>query len=307
MSAEPTEFERQYRALLDGTGVSELRDWSSISVSGADRLKFLQNFCTNDVKQLAPGDACEAFFLNVKGKIIGHGLVTGRENELVIVGAPGQSSQLVAHLDRYVIREDVQLQNITGERRYFVSCTSADVASVLFPWQLINNALSRVFEVTATDIPALTGHLRERGLQFVESPALEAARIEAGVPLFGIDFTSENLPQEVGRDRQAINFQKGCYLGQETVARIDALGHVNQRIVGVCFFDNELPRAGTELKRNGATVGHVTSSIISPQLGAPLALAMVRREAVTPRTRLESAAGPCEVIELPLPTSDIRA
>src|SRR6187431_985614 len=111
MSIEPTDFEVQYRALVSGNAIAELVGWSAVSVAGADRQKFLQNFCTNDVRRLAPGEACEAFFLNVKGKIIGHGLVTCREDELVIVGPPGQSPQLAAHLDRYVIREDVQLRD----------------------------------------------------------------------------------------------------------------------------------------------------------------------------------------------------
>ena len=75
----------------------------------------------------------------------------------------------------------------------------------------------------------------------------DAARIEAGMPLFGVDFDDSNLPQEVGRDAEAISFTKGCYLGQETVARIDALGHVNQRIVGVRFSGTEVPAVGTEL------------------------------------------------------------
>jgi folate-binding protein YgfZ len=128
--------------------------------------------------------------------------------------------------------------------------------------------------------------------------AFDVARIEAGMPLFKVDFDDSNLPQEVGRDKEAISFTKGCYLGQETVARIDGLGHVNQRIVGVQFTGHEVPAVGTELILAGAAVGRVTSSAFSPALGAPLALAMVRREANAVGTRLESAVGACEVIAL---------
>jgi hypothetical protein len=130
--------------------------------------------------------------------------------------------------------------------------------------------------------------------------ALETLRIESGTPLLGVDFDERNLPQEVGRDAQAISFTKGCYLGQETVARIDALGHVNQRIAGVRFGGDAPPFAGTELTRGGAAVGRVTSAAWSPRLAAPLALAMVRREHGAPGTALESALGPCEVVALPL-------
>jgi folate-binding protein YgfZ len=130
--------------------------------------------------------------------------------------------------------------------------------------------------------------------------AFETARIESGMPRYGVDFNEENLPQEVGRDREAISFTKGCYLGQETVARIDALGHVNQRLAGVRFFGSGVPSGGTELAREGRIVGSVTSAAFSPKLDAPLALAMVRREANSPGTRLSSAAGECEVVALPV-------
>jgi folate-binding protein YgfZ len=119
------------------------------------------------------------------------------------------------------------------------------------------------------------------------------------VPLFGVDFDEQNFPQEVGRDREAISFTKGCYLGQETVARIDALGHVNQRLVGVRFDGSDIPGAGTELAQEGANVGKVTSAAYSPKLKAPLALAIVRREANNIGTRLDSPIGPCEVVALP--------
>jgi folate-binding protein YgfZ len=120
------------------------------------------------------------------------------------------------------------------------------------------------------------------------------------MPSYGVDFNEENLPQEVGRDSEAISFTKGCYLGQETVARIDALGHVNQRLASVRFFGTDVPAVGTELTRGGRIVGSVTSAAISPKLGAPIALAMVRREGNSPGARLSSAAGECEVVALPV-------
>src|SRR4051812_12477823 len=119
-ASEKPSFDREYQALKTGSAVVELSGWSSISITGADRQAFLHNFCTNDVKRLAPGASCEAFFTNVKGKIVGHGLVNCRENEVVFVGAPGQGQRLVDHLDRYVIREDVQLCDTTVERSYLL-------------------------------------------------------------------------------------------------------------------------------------------------------------------------------------------
>ena len=106
--------------------------------------------------------------------------------------------------------------------------------------------------------------------------AFEKARIEADTPLYGRDIGEDNLPQEVGRNAQAISFSKGCYLGQETVARIASLGHVNQLLAGVRFDGHTVPPAGTELTADGKAVGRVTSAALSPKLGCPLALAYLR-------------------------------
>jgi folate-binding protein YgfZ len=125
------------------------------------------------------------------------------------------------------------------------------------------------------------------------------ARIEAGVPLFGRDITADNLPQEIGRDQVAISFTKGCYLGQETVARIDALGHVNRQLVGVRFEGNEVPAVGTKLTAEGKEVGQVTSAAWSPKLAAPLAIALVRRGHAKAGTRLTSASGDAVIVVLP--------
>ncbi len=289
----------QCNALRSGGGFYALSGWSSVTVTGRDRCSFLQSFCTNDVKPLKPGDGCEAFFLNVKGKIVGHGLVTCRDEELVFVGAPGQAQPLFEHLDRYIIREDVQLRDSTNERDYLLSAASVDLTAVSFSWNLIGNDAARVFEVVPIEMPILSRQSSERGIQLVGSFGFDAARIEAGVPLFGVDFDEHNLPQEVGRDREAISFTKGCYLGQETVARIDALGHVNQRIVDVRFSSNNELHPGMVLTRDGASVGRVKSSAFSPQLNTPLALAMVRREASAQGTKLTSPVGECEIVELP--------
>jgi folate-binding protein YgfZ len=124
--------------------------------------------------------------------------------------------------------------------------------------------------------------------------------VEAGFPLFGHDIGEDNLPQEVGRDAQAISFKKGCYLGQETVARIDALGHVNRLLCGVKFTADTVPAGGTTLVAAGKEVGHVTSAVWSPRLKSALALAFVRRLHATAGTRLESEAGAAEVVTLPV-------
>jgi folate-binding protein YgfZ len=289
--------EQQYNSLRSGRALVELADWSSVTLTGKGCQSFLHNFCTNDVKRLAPGESCEAFFTNVRGKIIGHGLVTCGDKEIVIVGAPGQASRLVEHLNRYLIREDVQMRDTTTDRHYVL--VTGGGLSFHFAWDLVGNNTAGILWLPAGQLSSLDSLLEDREITLVGGPAFSTARIEAGAPLFGVDFDEANFPQEVGRDRQAISFTKGCYLGQETVARIDALGHVNQRLVGVRFFGNKVPTAGNELSLNEKNVGRITSATFSPRLQAPLALAMVRREANSIGARLKSPVGECEVVGLP--------
>jgi folate-binding protein YgfZ len=319
-------FDEQYEALRRGSGVVELTNWSSVTVTGADRQKFLHNFCTNDVNSLKPGHHCEAFFTNAKGRIIGHGLIDCRDDELVFIGPPNQAPLLIEHLDRYIIRDDVLLRDTTSELAYFYGATMpAIVAGRRIPCSepaapargsaskpLLGRRGDRapilecgtILEVGERDSAQIRQVIHEHGYMACHMAAFEALRIEAGTPLFGVDFDEDNLPQEVNRDRQAISFTKGCYLGQETVARIDALGHVNQKLIGVRFFGTDVPAAGAELKNRGAVVGRVTSAAYSPRLGSPLALAMVRRESNAAGTALESMQGNCEVISLPLEPAD---
>jgi tRNA-modifying protein YgfZ len=297
-SSESPSFDREYQALRMGRAVVELTGWSSISVTGADRQAFLNNFCTNDVKRLVPGAGCEAFFTNVKGRIVAHGWIDCRESEVAFIGAPSQAPRLVEHLDRYVIREDVSLRDTTGERSYLLVAGDRQLDQPLrsISWNIIDRSDSALLELCATEASDMIGRLRDDGFVVASPLTFTATRIEADMPLYGIDFNEQNFPQEVGRDRQAISFTKGCYLGQETVARIDALGHVNQKIVRLRYFGNDVLQPGVELTLNGKYGGHVTSAAFSPKFGAQLALAMVRREANAPGTRLESPAGECEVV-----------
>src|SRR5690606_6094431 len=132
------------------------------------------------------------------------------------------------------------------------------------------------------------------------SYAVEVARIEAGMPLYGMDITDDNLPQEVDRNDWAISFNKGCYLGQETVARIDALGHVNRTLVGLRFASESVPEPGGELLAGDKVVGHVTSAAWSPAQRRAVALGYVRQGHNRPSARLVSAVGEAEVIALPM-------
>lgn len=294
----------EYEALREGRGFVELTGWTSIALTGTDRQKFLNNFCTNDVKRLAPGQSCEIFITNVKGKVLGHGLADCRDDELVFITVPNQAEVLIEHLDRYIIREDVQLRDTTAERSYILVGPNLPAGAAptarWIGWMLLGPDAGGIVEISTADASAVQKSFTDQGFVSCGTGAFDALRIEAGTPLFGVDFNCENLPQEVARNEQAISFTKGCYLGQETVARIDALGHVNQELTGAKFSGSIPPAAGAELSHDGAAVGRVTSATMSPRLGAPLAIATIRRQWLAPGTTLDSPVGSCEVVRLPL-------
>jgi tRNA-modifying protein YgfZ len=318
-------FTAQYAALTRGAGFAALADRTLIAIRGADRVALLNGFCTNHIKALQPGGGCEAFITNPQGKTLGHVLVYSEPEQLVIDTAPGQAATLITHLDRYVISEDVQFADRSAEECIILVAgktaaeTLARLASVELPAEPLSHRATIIagrrvsirrteyagpssffVQTEASARPAIEQALAAAGAVPCESAAVEAARLEAGFPLFGRDITDENLPQEIGRDARAISFTKGCYLGQETIARIDALGHVNRLLVGAQFVGDSMPAAGTQLLVGDKEVGHVTSAAWSPALGAPLALALIRRASAKPGTQLASAAGPAQVIALPV-------
>jgi len=142
--------------------------------------------------------------------------------------------------------------------------------------------------------------LRQLGAIACGVRALEVIRIEEGFPVIGLDITEKNLPQEVGRNAKAISFTKGCYLGQEIVARIDSRGAVSKLLCGLRFQSAEVPPSGGELTHEGQPAGQVTSAAYSPGFQASVALGYIRRPWHEPGVVLDSAWGPATVVELPM-------
>ncbi|HWB07904.1 MAG TPA: glycine cleavage T C-terminal barrel domain-containing protein [Pirellulales bacterium] len=315
-------IENDEQALAEGAGLLDFSDRTRIEVLGDDRASFLHNLSTNDVKKLQPGQGCEAFFLDARGHVKGHVFFICRPGSIVIETTGGQGGPLIAHLDRYLIREKVELADRTDSwgELFLAGANSQDVLGQLtqatMPDAPLANVeieiagqavtLIRVAMTTAKGYillctrlaqPAIAEALISAGARLCDRMAFEAARVESRFPLYGLDITDKTLPQEVARDELAISFRKGCYLGQETVARIDALGHVNKKLVVLRFAAAEVPPPGTDLKAGEQVVGQVTSAAFSPRLGGPLALAYVRREHDAAGSKVTSDFGEAVVLE----------
>ncbi|MEX2176351.1 MAG: glycine cleavage T C-terminal barrel domain-containing protein [Pirellulaceae bacterium] len=321
------EILEQYTALTVACGLADLSGAGLVEVTGADRVQLLHGFTTNDVKKLPALRGCEAFVTSPQGKTVGHLLIVQRGDSLLLVSTPGQAAGLIAHFDKYVISEDVKLTDRTEQLNLFLLAgPSAGLAlrsvigseppadSLAFANATMGDATLLIGRIDSLGVPAfliladrvdaprLQAAMGQAGAIPCGSAVLELVRLEAGLPLFGQDFGDDNLPQEIGRDAQAISFTKGCYLGQETIARIDALGHVNRLLTGVKFTAAELPPLGTKLLVEGKEVGQLTSIAWSPKLAAPLGLALVRRAQSTPGKCLTSSDAAGEVVRLPLST-----
>ena len=278
----------EYSAATIGVVLFDVSDRVQIELTGKDARAFLHNFCTNDIKRLAAGDGCEAFVTNAKGRILAHVFVFATEQSVWVETSPCDEQSLIAHFDRYLFHADVQLHARTGEygelllsgpacRHVLASvCPAAESLAVL--QHATSELAGQAIVVRRTDMVGQPGYLlsvRRAGLVDVwreliregaaagGAEVFHACRIIAGFPLHGLDLTEGNLAQEAARTRQAISFTKGCYLGQEPIARIDALGHVNRELCRVRIASETVPAPGaavTNAGRAAAGRNHVVGS-----------------------------------------------
>lgn len=290
-----------------------------VEVSGPSRIRFLQGLFSNDVQALEVGQGTEGFFPTVQGKILAHCLVLKEEDRVLILGLGDQTEGLLPHLQKYAMIEDVEIQNrqpevggilVWGSKlpEFLAGLAAPELSHPLshgnatyqgVPVSLFRTPLFGFVSVELRGpsdlLPSLAHQLQgmegtEEGLEVVER-----FRIENRFPRHGKDLTAEHLAQEANRDDAAISFRKGCYLGQETVARIDALGHVNKKLVPLRI---EGVLQGLSLpypiEKDGKQVGQVTSLASTDNQG--VGLGMLRREVNQPGTRLEVPWGTIEVL-----------
>lgn len=282
---------------------------TQIEVTGRDRVKFLHSFCTNDIKKLQPGQGCEAFVTNVNGKVLGHIFVFAERDSLWLdsVGSSASAS-LLPHFDKYVITEDIRFTDRSAEFAEFLLAGSSSpellerlglsAASLPRYGHLTHGSdalpLRSLRRVDWLDSPTwllsipvgqrdqVQAALTQAGVREADNGEVHALRVAAGFPIYGIDITEDNLAQEVGRTDLAVSFTKGCYLGQEPIARIDAMGHVNRQLCRLELLSGPLPDAGTPIldkpPPDGRPIGTITSASWKWQGDddKPLALAYLR-------------------------------
>jgi folate-binding protein YgfZ len=328
-AAEAGALAAEHGIVSERCGLLDRSERGKLALSGAGAVEFLNGQVTNELADLAPGEGRYAAFLTHKGKMLGdlRILATGE-------GADGAPAELQLDTERVALQElfdmirrfkvgyDVELHKRTLERgllsligpesdRVAGTDEAGDASTTLASEEHANTtveidgvaALAIRTDIgvdllcDAADTERLRDALLARGAQAVSEQAAECVRIERGRPRYGVDIDESTIPQEAGLNERAVSFTKGCYVGQETVARLYYKGKPNRHLRGLRLLSPV--ESGAELRLGERTVGHVGSVAISPTLGA-IALALVRREAAPSEVVQVGDAGvSAQVVELP--------
>ena len=315
---------KEYEAVKKGAGVTDLSHRGKLRLSGKEYLKFLQGMLTNDVIELQAGRGMYAAILTVKGKMVSDMRVyrsEDGENDWVLLDLePGLDVKVGGLLKKFRlsykadiddVTENLGLFSVSGPRAHELlnkilgkplsdmeeyQHTAAQYGGTEITVVKVRRTTEEGYDlyVPADASKALWETLIRDGEQFglapVGSEALNILRIEAGIPIYGVDMDEDTIPIEAGI-WSALSFEKGCYVGQEVIARIKWRGHVNRHLVGFDIQDARVPRAGDELVSGERKVGRVTSSAFSPGLHRPLALGYIRRGYEEPGTKISIKSG----------------
>jgi tRNA-modifying protein YgfZ len=281
-----------YDALRNQASWLDLPARGKIKLTGEDRARLLHAMTTNHIQQLTPGTGCYAFFLNDKGRVLADANVLCRPDYFLLDVEPEIREPLFQHLDRFIIADDVTLEDAT-DTIATIAVEGPEAASMLersgapipeAQYSSIEWDQALVARLNFTGSPGffifvplgekqeLISRLEAAGAAFADAEAARVVRIEHGKPRYGEDISERFLAQEANQP-QALHFSKGCYLGQEIVERVRSRGQIHRVLMPLILDTKEPPAPGTKLE-SGA---EITSAAYSPGLGKVVALAYVRK------------------------------
>jgi folate-binding protein YgfZ len=266
-----------------------------LRMAGEDRVAFLHGQCTNDIRSLKPGQDCYAAFLNAKGKMRGDAYIVCLDDAFLL----DASAELRESLEKFIITEDVNVEDVSATIGEWLVVDAVGKAArpAVAPYPELEVVLPADAVIFAH--PLGIGILSPTPLPVtLDANALEVLRIEAGVPKWGVDMDEDTIPVEAGLESRAISYDKGCYIGQETIARIKTYGHVNRRLVQLEMDGDWLPGRGERIFCGVREAGCVTSAASSNRLGKTLALGYVRREFAMAGVKLTIGKQAAEVLKL---------
>jgi folate-binding protein YgfZ len=288
-------IDAQYRILLEEAGLLERSERVLIAVSGPEGAEFLQGQLTNDIEALEPGAGCYAALLDRKGRMRADMRVLRLASDLIWLDlAEAQATEVERHLQMYKVGREVEVGIADGSRLLsLIGPGSGEILGGRPAGREHDHAEIRIAETDARVVSTTLGadlivpggseaaerveaELIARGAEPVSAEAAEILRVEAGRPAFGAEMGNETIPQEAGINERAVSFTKGCYIGQETVARLHYKGKPNRALRRLTSSEPLEPGAPVTLGER--ELGRVGTAVLSPARG-PLALAILRREA----------------------------
>ena len=315
-----------YAAARSAAVLADLSARQWLRLTGEDRASFLHGMCTNDIKGLPEGRATYAALLTSKGAMVCDARVWKRQDDLLVDVEPGLGPKAKEFLDKYLISEDAEIHDVTPEwgllGLYGPKAGAVLKAALGVDAPEMNRFVTVPFEgrevrvvgaellspggvelaAPVEALAALDAKLMEAGASLglvrIGFEALEVLRVEAGVPRYGQDMEDKTIPLEANLER-AIHYNKGCYIGQEVIARATFRGHMNRKLMGLLLGEGA-PAPLSELRSGEKKVGWITSVVRSPSAGQNVALGYVHRDFLEPGTKLEVVGGgTAEVRPLP--------
>jgi folate-binding protein YgfZ len=322
--------QQEFAALQNVCGVYDLGFRSRISLTGGDRVRWLNGMVTNNIRDLAVGRGVYAFLLNPQGRILGDMTVYNLGETLLVETDRSQVEKIVATFDHYIIMDDVEVTDVSqqqtalglaGPRARAVLNISGIEVPNLGALQTITprcncdcgcvectvirgeDGAEESYEIwlAPKDVYKTWQALVAAGATPVGSEALEMERIVAGIPLYGVDIRERDLPQETEQMR-ALNFNKGCYVGQEIVERIRSRGNVHRKFTGFLVEGATAIAAGAKIVSDEKEVGEITSvAVLHTASGErTVTLGYIRREVGMPGREVTIGAAKAAVIQLPM-------
>lgn len=313
-----------FQALVSGCGVYDLSSRAKVQLMGTDRVRWLNGMVTNNVRDLGVGYGVYAFLLNPQGRILGDLYAYNGGDSILLDADQTQVAKVLEIFDRYIIMDDVEVANVSdkltaigvsGPKSLDVLRTAGFEIPELQPlelrdlqWKQIPVRLVRgerekreswEIWVSPENASQLWDALVQSGALPAKDVALEHYRIALGIPRYGQDIRERDLPQETEQAR-ALNFSKGCYVGQEIVERIRSRGAVHRTFTGFTF-EGGLPTPGTKIQMDAKDVGEITSAASLPLTSGQLAAALgyIRREAGSAGKEIFAGDVKATVTELP--------
>ncbi len=311
----------EYDALRSGCGVFDLGWRAKLRVTGPDRVRWLNGMVTNNVRDLAPDHGVYCFLLSAQGRNLGDMYVYNRGEQFVLDTDRAQASKLLETFQTFIIMDDAEIADtgtaltaigIEGAKAPTILAKAGVAAGSLQPLEIKDGNVSGVaatlvrtdarrpsfeFWLAPEHAPAVWSALRSAGGTPAGSEAFDLVRLADGVPQYGADIQERDLPQETEQMR-ALNFQKGCYVGQEIVERIRSRGAVHRTFTGFAL-EGPIPAPGTKVFLDGKSVGVITRAAALPG-GRRVALGYILRQHATPETKVEIEGSAAQVAALPL-------